>query len=161
MCSSCLILLISLAASAPNSQPPNGALAGERPRVIVSTDIGGSDPDDFQSMVHLLLYADVLDLEGLISSPPGKGRAEHLLEVIDAYQQDYSALKRCSSSYPTPEVLRHRVKQGATAPAPQRGWSDPTPGSRWIIDTGTREGRTPPLDSGLGEYHRRGTGRSR
>ena len=37
----------------------------QRPRVLVSTDIGGTDPDDFQSMVHLLLYADVLDLEGL------------------------------------------------------------------------------------------------
>lgn len=37
----------------------SGALAGERYRVIVSTDIGGSDPDDFQSMVHYLLYADL------------------------------------------------------------------------------------------------------
>ena len=46
-----------------------------RPRVIVSTDIGGTDPDDFQSMVHLLLYADVLDLEGLISSPYGPDAA--------------------------------------------------------------------------------------
>ena len=42
-----------------------GALAGHRYRVIVSTDIGGTDPDDFQSMVHLLLYADVLEIEGL------------------------------------------------------------------------------------------------
>ena len=36
-----------------------------RPRVIVSTDIGGTDPDDFQSMVHFLLYADMFDVEGL------------------------------------------------------------------------------------------------
>ncbi len=50
--------------------PHGGALAGQQPRVIVSTDIGGSDPDDFQSMVHLLLYANVLDIEGLVSSPP-------------------------------------------------------------------------------------------
>ena len=33
-------------------QGPNDA-AG-RPRVIVSTDIGGTDPDDLQSMVHFL-----------------------------------------------------------------------------------------------------------
>jgi hypothetical protein len=45
-----------------------GALAGEQHRVLVSTDIGGTDPDDFQSMVHLLVYADVLDIEGLVSS---------------------------------------------------------------------------------------------
>ena len=53
-----------------------------RHRVIVSTDIGGTDFDDFQSMVHLLLYADMLDIEGLISSPYGAGRKEHILEVI-------------------------------------------------------------------------------
>ncbi|MBD3375545.1 DUF1593 domain-containing protein, partial [candidate division KSB1 bacterium] len=47
----------------------NDALSGERFRVLVSTDIGGSDPDDFQSMIHYLLYADLFDTEGLISSP--------------------------------------------------------------------------------------------
>jgi hypothetical protein len=41
--------------------------------VIVSTDIGGTDPDDFQSMMHFLVYADRFDVEGLISSPsPGR-----------------------------------------------------------------------------------------
>jgi hypothetical protein len=51
--------------------------------VLVSTDIGGTDPDDFQSMVHLLVYADLFDIEGLISSPFGPGRKGHILEVID------------------------------------------------------------------------------
>ncbi|MSU61099.1 MAG: hypothetical protein EXS31_01680 [Pedosphaera sp.] len=32
------------------------ALAGNRHRVLVSSDIGGTDPDDDQSMVHLLVY---------------------------------------------------------------------------------------------------------
>ena len=27
------------------------------PRVVVSTDIGGTDPDDNQSMLHLLMYS--------------------------------------------------------------------------------------------------------
>ena len=60
-----------------------------RHRVIVSSDIGGTDPDDFQSMVHLLVYADRFDLEGLISSPFGPGRKEHILQVIDCYERDY------------------------------------------------------------------------
>lgn len=42
--------------------------ANDLPRVIVSSDIGGTDPDDFQSMVHLLLCADSMDLEGIVSS---------------------------------------------------------------------------------------------
>ena len=58
-------------------------LSAERYRVIVSTDIGGSDPDDFQSMVHYLLYSDLFDTEGLISSPWGDGRKEDILAVID------------------------------------------------------------------------------
>ena len=90
------ILLIVLTAASTmakaedHTQLHGGALAGDRPRVIVSTDVGGSDPDDFQSMVHLLVYADVLDIGGLISSPPKEGLAKHLLEVIDAYEKDYA-----------------------------------------------------------------------
>ncbi|MGD8237057.1 MAG: DUF1593 domain-containing protein [Armatimonadota bacterium] len=122
------------AADAATPGPPGGALAGERYRVIVSTDIGGSDPDDFQSMVHLLLYADVFDIEGLISSPPHKGRAEHILEVIDAYERDYDNLRRHSPGYPTPQALRELTKQGAIEPAPTAGFSEPTEGSKWIID---------------------------
>ena len=135
MPTACLILLLPLAVlAADKAAPPDGALVGQRPRIIVSTDIGGSDPDDFQSMVHLLLYADVLDLEGLVSSPPNAGRAEHILEVIDAYERDYPGLRRRSAEYPSADSLRSLVKQGAIEPAPDKGWSRPTPGSRWIVE---------------------------
>ena len=81
----------------------SGALAGHRYRVIVSSDIGGTDPDDFQSMVHLLVYADVLDIEGLVSSAAiGPGRKKHILEVIDCYEKDYANLKTYSDMYPAP-----------------------------------------------------------
>ena len=36
------------------SEWTKGALAGERYRVVVTTDIGGSDPDDIHSMAHYL-----------------------------------------------------------------------------------------------------------
>lgn len=36
-----------------------------KPRILISTDIGGTDPDDFQSMIHLLMYADLFQIEGL------------------------------------------------------------------------------------------------
>lgn len=107
--------------------------ANTRPRVIVSTDIGGSDPDDFQSMVHYLLYADRFDTEGLISSPPGAGRTLHLLETINAYEKDYANLVSHSSHFPLPETLRALTKQGATDPAPSVGYSSATDGSNWII----------------------------
>ena len=85
-----------------------GALAGHRYRVIVSTDIGGTDPDDFQSMVHFLLYADIFDIEGLVSSSGlgGPGRKHDIFNVIDCYEQDYDNLKKYSDKYPTPDALR-------------------------------------------------------
>ena len=117
------------------TQPTGGALAGERARIIVSTDIGGSDPDDYQSLVHLLLYADVLDIEGLIASPPHSGRLQHITEVLDAYEADYPKLVENSRrSFPTAKQLRRVSVQGATHAAPAKGWSEPTDGSRLIIE---------------------------
>jgi hypothetical protein len=103
-----------------------GALTGERFRVVVSTDLGGSDPDDFQSMVHYLMYADGFDTEGLISSPPHAGRKQHILEVLDAYAVDYSKLRAQSARFPSPDALRAITKQGAVDSAPQAGFSTPT-----------------------------------
>lgn len=105
-----------------------------RHRVIVSTDIGGSDPDDFQSLVHLLLYADVLDIEGLISSPWGPGREQDILDVIDHYESDYQNLRTYSADYPAPDALRQLTKQGAIDRAPYEGFRQSTEGSDWIIE---------------------------
>ncbi len=128
-----LIVLLQVTMCARASNVSGGALDSERPRVIVSTDIGGSDPDDFQSMVHLLMYADVLDIEGLISSPPKAGRAADIHACLDTYAEDYARLKRVSAAFPSPHTLRGVVRQGATHAAPEQGFSEPTEGSRWII----------------------------
>lgn len=104
-----------------------------KPRVIISTDIGGSDPDDYQSMVHLLMYADKLDILGLISSPPHAGRKENILEVIDAYERDLRKLKAKNPGFPSPSALRRVVKQGAIG-AQQNALPDSlSEGASWII----------------------------
>jgi hypothetical protein len=112
-------------------------------RVIVSTDIGGTDPDDFQSMVHLFLYADTLEIEGLISSPFGPGRKEHILQVIDQYEKDYPNLKTYSEKYPAPDSLRSITKQGAIDVAGYTGFDKPTEGSEWIIKCARKEDSRP------------------
>lgn len=117
--------------------------APERPRVLVSTDIGGTDPDDFQSMVHLLLYADVLDLEGLVSSPYGPARKEHILEVIVGYERDYANLRVHSDRYPAPDALRALTKQGETEVAPYAGVRRATEGSAWIVECARRPDTRP------------------
>lgn len=119
------------------------SLTDARYRVIVTTDIGGSDPDDFQSMVHYLLYSDLFDTEGLISSPWGDGRTKDILEVIDHYEQDYPNLKTWSASYPHPDALRAVTKQGAVNIAPYKGWSEKTDASQWIIDCARKDDDRP------------------
>jgi len=114
-----------------------------RPRVLVCTDIGGTDPDDFQSMVHLLVNADRFEIEGLISSPPGPGRKEHILKVIDLYAHDFPNLRTWSDHYPTPADLKTITKQGALDRAGPDGFSAPTEGSNWIVRRARREDPRP------------------
>ncbi len=109
-----------------------------KPRVIVSGPIGGADAGDYQSLVHLLLYSDALDIEGIISSPPGAGRAQHIRQVIDLYEKDYANLRSHSADYPAPARLRALVKQGATADPGPTGVAAPTEGSDWIIRCASR-----------------------
>ena len=115
----------------------------ERRRVIVSTDIGGTDYDDFQSLVHLMVYGDVLEIEGVISSPYGAGRKSDILRVIDLYERDYPQLKSYSSFYPTAEQMRGVSKQGAIESAGLRGFSKSTEGSQWIIECAKKDDARP------------------
>lgn len=122
----CLLIVFGFTACVESNNPV-------LQRVIVSTDIGGTDYDDYQSIVHVLLYADTFDLEGLISSPYGEGGAGHILEAINAYEKDYPNLKTYSDNYPTAYELRKVVKQGAKDAPGHIGYDKPTEGSKWII----------------------------
>lgn len=118
--------------------------ADMRPRIIVCTDIGGSDFDDFQSMVHLLVYADRFDIEGIVSSPMGgTGRKEQILRVIDKYAKDYPNLRTYSTNYPTPDTLRSISKQGAIVASGLQGFGKLTEGSDWIIKCAHRDDPRP------------------
>ncbi len=114
----------------------------EKPRVIISTDIGGTDPDDYQSMIHYLMYADKFQTEGLIASPFGEGRKEHILKVIDLYEKDLPKLSK-HSDFPSAESLRAVVKQGGVDKVSSPGWSKPTEGSKWIITKANEESDQP------------------
>ncbi|MHC4534866.1 MAG: DUF1593 domain-containing protein [Planctomycetota bacterium] len=141
---SCLTVTCALAETLKLNKPGKsvshgGTLAGQRYRLLVSTDIGGTDPDDFQSMVHFLVYADCFDIEGLVSSPYGPGRKEHILQVIDCYEKDYVNLKTYSDQYPTPDALRAITRQGETERAPYAGVRHSTEGSQWIVECARRD----------------------
>ena len=108
--------------------------SAQKPRVLVSTDIGGTDPDDNQSVAHLLMYSNEIDLEGLVSSPSfGDGHKGEILRMIDVYEQDLPLLSRHVKGLMKPETLRKLVKQGRMSGAPACGYSEPTEGSLWIV----------------------------
>ncbi len=111
----------------------DGALAGHRHRVLVSTDVGGTDPDDYQSMVHLLVYADMFDWGGFLSSPYGPGRKEHLFECIDAYEKDLPYLQSHSEQYGYYEAVLGSRVEGAIDEPNLSGLGETTEGSEWIV----------------------------
>lgn len=82
-----------------------------RPRLIIETDAGG-DPDDEQSLVRFLVYANEFDIEGLIANRPVARNGENKNPVRDglgivqaqvhAYSQCYADVSVVSVSFPTP-----------------------------------------------------------
>lgn len=114
-----------------------------KPRIIISTDIGGTDPDDNQSMIHLMMYSDLFQIEGLISSPFGKGRKKDLLGMIDLYEKDFPKLKKHNSKLATPDALRAVCKQGEIESAPYSGIRKSSEGSDWIIKCAKKKSNQP------------------
>jgi Protein of unknown function (DUF1593) len=95
------------------------AWAVERPRLAVLTDIGG-DPDDQQSLIRLMVYANEFEIEMLGASASGtRGelkeaivRPDLIREIITAYREVLPNLKRHADGWPTTEQLLAVVKQG-------------------------------------------------
>ncbi|WP_236972680.1 nucleoside hydrolase-like domain-containing protein [Membranihabitans marinus] len=114
-----------------------------KPRILISSDIGGTDPDDFQSMIHLLMYADLFQIEGLVSSPYGMGRKQDFLDIIDLYEEDFPNLKKHSKDFPSPTSLREVCKQGGTELANYKGYGQSTEGSNHIIHCANKESDQP------------------
>jgi hypothetical protein len=111
-----------------------------KPRILISSDIGGTDPDDNQSMAHLLMYTDMFNIEGLVSSPSyGEGNKEEILRQIDLYEKDLPKLREHQKDFADPEYLRSVTKQGRKGGAPYKGYTSSTEGSDWIIECAKKE----------------------
>jgi len=111
----------------------------EKARLIVSTDIGGSDPDDQESLVHLLASLDQVDLEGLIFQnawvPFNQGNEFVVVDkILTAYGKVWSNFCIHSNGFPKEEEIRNMLKYGQRV-AGMKGVGDgqDTPGSEHII----------------------------
>ncbi len=115
-----------------------------KPRILISTDIGGTDPDDNQSMAHLLMYNNLFTIEGLVSSPSyGSGSKQEILRMIDLYEKDLPKLKKHETDFAAPAYLRMVTKQGRRGNAPYTGYTSATEGSEWIIKCARKKSKQP------------------
>jgi hypothetical protein len=128
-------------------------------RVIIETDAGG-DPDDEQSLVRFLLYANEWDVEGILCSRPHTKRDENrnkestgldiVRKQLKAYAAVYDKLKQ-HGQFPHPDQLWERTvagyddhDDGVKLILAALDRDDPRP--IWFSNWGTNDGTTSSLN---------------
>lgn len=110
-----LLIFLSLIACKSTQSISKASLENQKPKVIILTDINNAkgDPDDKQSLIHLLWYADELDILGIIPDRwNGKGY-QATMEGFAAYEKDYPIYLK-TKGYPKPAALKDKVAQNET-----------------------------------------------
>lgn len=128
--------------------------AGDLPKLAILTDIGG-DPDDQQSLVRWMIYANQFDLQVIVASSAGTlgelksptTRPDLVHQVIDAYARVRPKLIMQEQGWPTAEELHAKVATGNI----HRGFSaigdnHDSPGSNTLIAAIDRCDRASPLN---------------
>lgn len=140
----CLAAFLCANASADFAPKPD---CPDKPRLIVLTDIS-NEPDDEESLVRLLVYANEFDIEGLVATTStylrGNPREDLIRRDIAAYREARPNLTKHAEGYPTAESLLSVTKTGQNgfgmdAVKPE-GF---TPGSQRIIEAGDRADERP------------------
>ena len=85
--------------------------AQDAPRVFIFTDINidQGDPDDRQSLIHLMWYANELQIEGIVPDRWSADGYQACELVIDAYARDFQQNNFEQQGYPTPESVRKQI----------------------------------------------------
>ena len=130
-------------------------IQAQKPRLIVLTDIG-QDPDDQQSMVRLLHYANEFQIEGLIATADNNYKHEApvirddiIHKLIDDYEKCQKNLLVHSRDFPSSKELRKTVKKGNNkggneVPVQEFiGEGFDTEGSEWIINVVDKKSKQP------------------
>ena len=108
-----------------------------KPRVFVLTDIS-NEPDDEESMVRFLVYANEYDVEGLVATTStwlrSKTRQDLIRRQLDAYGQVHHNLSKHAPGFPTKEQLLAVTFAGQTNYGMAAvGEGQSTPGSRHLL----------------------------
>ena len=118
-----------------------------KPRVLVLTDIG-NEPDDQMSMIRLLVYANELEIDGLVATTSTWQKAAVKPEIIhtllDVYEQVQPTLSTHAAGFPAAAALRALVTTGQPAYGMGAvGDGKLTPGARRILAAADRDDARP------------------
>lgn len=148
-----LLLPAVLHAQSPAPSPADSL----KPRIVVLTDISPNDvePDDMESMIRLLVHADLFEIEGFVATTGWSnsgGNADWMRLIhnaIDAYEEDLPNLRKRSNQeghtadetkqrigyWPSPDYLRSRTMLGSQVRGMEHiGDGNDSPGSDFIIE---------------------------
>ncbi|MBB3188497.1 DUF1593 domain-containing protein [Microbacter margulisiae] len=135
----CLVLfsIVGLSCSAFVKANQRYTDVNRQNRVIILSDIG-ADPDDSESMVHLLLYSNEIEIDGLIATTSCWQKTvthpEYIRSIVQAYGKVQPNLNQNESGFPSAESLLKEVTHGIAAYGMQGvGKGKDSPGSKLII----------------------------
>uniref|UniRef100_UPI003B3AE8CA DUF1593 domain-containing protein n=1 Tax=Sphingomonas sp. TaxID=28214 RepID=UPI003B3AE8CA len=134
-------MLLAVAATAmvfPQAASAQAPRPAERQRMIVLSDVE-ADPDDTQSFVRLFLYANQIDIEGLVATTSihmkDRIHPASIRRLIAAYGKVQPSLSKHEAGYPTAAALDALVREGQAGYGMALvGPGKDTPGSRRIVE---------------------------
>jgi hypothetical protein len=111
----------------------------QRPRVVVLTDIE-NEPDDAQSLVRFLTYANQWDVDGLIATTsvhlPDRVAPDRIRRIVQAYGKVRGNLLKHEAGFPSEAQLLSVVRAGRPLFGLKAvGEGQDSPGSQLLIDT--------------------------
>ncbi len=89
--------------------------ATDKPRVFIFTDINidAGDPDDRQSLAHLMWYANELEIEGIVPDRIEYGGYEACNQVLQTYVSDFVKYDFEQRGFTSPDEMKGRVAKSA------------------------------------------------
>ena len=113
-----------------------------RVRIFILTDIE-NEPDDAQSMVRFLTYANQFDIEGLVATTSihqrNKTAAWRIREIVEAYGKVQANLNLHEPGYPPAAQLLALIRDGRPAYGMDAvGEGHDSPGSELLIAAADR-----------------------
>ncbi len=110
-----IVLVMGISQSSPASLLEKNIQDIDKQRLFVLTDIG-NEPDDMQSMIRLLLYSNIIDIEGLVATTSvhqkDTVKPEMIEKAISAYGEVRNNLLLHEPGYPSTDLLNSLVSNG-------------------------------------------------